>query len=245
VICNSAAAFGAEVDGRRLSFEELGIFNGVFVMRDHQTGTLWSHYTGEALDGRLEGKTLEWVQVRRTRFDRMLEEHPDATVPVKRAMQFRKVPPMSNRSHAMGEQLPPNFAETLPEGIDRLPRHTHGLGVSVGAERRFYALDTLADRPVVNDSVGDVPVVVLIQDGTEAAAAYTRCVAGSPLTFEAAEWRGRAALKDRESGTTWASTGEAVDGAMKGQRLTPVRSIVTDWYGWAAYFQSTTVFGLE
>jgi len=233
------------VDGRRLSFEELGIFNGVFVMQDHQTKSLWSHYTGEALDGRMEGKTLEWIQVGRTRFGRLLEEHPDATVPVKRAMQFRKAPPMANRSQAMGEQLPPNFAETLPKNIDKLPRHTHGLGVSVGSDRRFYALDRLADRPVINDDLGKVPVVVLIQDGTEAAAAYTRCVAGNPLTFEAAEWQGRAALRDRESGTTWSSTGEAVDGAMKGERLQSVRSIVTDWYGWAAYFENTTVYGVD
>jgi hypothetical protein len=233
------------VDGRRLSFEELGIFNGVFVMQDHQTKTLWSHYTGEAFDGRLEGRTLEWIQVRRSRYGRLIEQHPDATVPVKRAMQFRRTPPMSGRSQAMGEQLPPNFAETLPDGIDRLPRHAHGLGVAVGSERRFYVLEGLARQPVINDSIGEVPVVVLVQDGTEAAAAYARCVDGSPLSFEPAEWQGRAALLDRESGTTWSSTGEAVEGPNKGRRLQPVRSIVTDWYGWAAHFRNTTVYGLD
>jgi hypothetical protein len=158
-------------------------------------------------------------------------------------MLFRQVPPMSGRDRAMGEQLPPNFAGTLPEGIEQLPRHAHGLGVAVGSTRRFYPLDRLAGEPVVNDRIGDVPVVVLIQDGTEAAAAYARCVDGKALTFEPTDWQGRAALRDTETGTTWASNGEAVSGSMKGSNLQPVRSMVTDWYGWAAYFQNTTVYG--
>jgi hypothetical protein len=243
VICNSAAAFSARVDGRRLSFEEIGIFNGVFVMQDRQTGTYWSHYTGEALMGRLKGAVLEWVPVSRTRFGRLIEEHPGTTIPVRRALKFREIPPMSGRDRAMGERLPPNFAETLPDGIDRLPRHAHGLGVAVATERRFYPLDRLAGRPVINDRIGEVPVVVLIQDGTEAAAAYARCVDGRALTFEPAQWQGRAALRDRETGTTWISAGEAVDGPGTGSRLEPVRSMITDWYGWAAYFENTSVYG--
>jgi hypothetical protein len=245
VICNSAAAFSARVDGRRLSFEEIGIFNGVFVMQDRQTGTYWSHYTGEALEGKLEGKTLEWVQVGRTRFDRMLEEHPEATIAVKSAMQFREIPPMSGRARAMGEELPPNFAETLPEGVERLPRHTHGLGVAAGSERRFYALDGLADERVINDRLGEVATVVLLQDGSEAAAAYSRCVEGRELSFEPADWDGAAALRDRETGTTWLATGRAVDGPMKGSQLLALRSMVTDWYGWGAYFTNTTIYGSE
>lgn len=230
------------MDGRRLSFEEIGIFNGVFVMKDRETGTLWSHYTGEALEGPLTGTTLEWVQVGRSQFARMIEEYPEATIPKKRLMKFREIPPMSGRDQAMGERLPQNFAETMPNGIDQLPRHTHGLGVAVGTDRRFYPLDSLAALPVINDRLGEVPVVVLIQDGTEAAAAYSRCVGGKSLTFEGAHWAGLAALRDRETGTTWRSNGEAVEGPLEGQRLQPARSIVTDWYGWAAYFQNTTVY---
>jgi hypothetical protein len=245
VICNSAAAFSARVDGRRLSFEEIGIFNGVFVMQDLQTGSYWSHYTGEALDGKLKGKILEWIQVGRTRFDRLLQDYPEATIPVRRALKFREVPPMSGRDRAMGEFLPPNFAETMPKGVGRLPRHTHGLGVAVGSVRRFYPLDRLANERVVNDNLGEVPTVVLIQDGTEAAAAYARCADGRELSFVTADWKGAAALQDRETGSTWRSTGEAVAGPLKGSRLRPVRSMVTDWYGWEGYFQDTTVYGMN
>jgi len=233
------------VDGRRLSFEEIGIFNGVFVMKDRETGTFWSHYTGEALEGPQVGTRLEWVQVGRSQFGRMVQEHPQATMPAKKKMQFREIPPMSGRDEAMGDGMPDEFIPTLPKNIDQLPRHTHGLGVAVGSDRRFYALDTLAGEPVVNDQIGDVPVVVLVQDGTEAAAAYSRCIDGRELTFDKAEWQGLAALRDRETRTVWRSDGSAASGELEGRSLVSIRSIVTDWYGWAAYFQNTDIYRVD
>lgn len=85
--------------------------------------------------------------------------------------------------------------------------------------------------------------MVLVQDGAEAAAAYSRCVGGVLRTFGAATWEGRAALKDVETGSIWTAPGEAVPGPAKGARWEPVRSIVTDGYGWSAYFPQTTIRG--
>ncbi len=246
MICNSGSAFVARAGGRRLTFEEEGIYNGVFVMRDRETGTLWSHYTGEAFEGPLLGTTLDWVQTDRARFDRLKEQWPDATLPVRNAMRMRPTPPASDRARAMGPGLPPAFEPTMPESRDRRLRpHEHGLGVFAGGAHRFYPLDLLGSEAVVNDEVGGAPVVVLVQDGSEAAAAYSRCVGDELRTFEAAKWEGRAALRDVETKSIWTAQGEAVRGSSKGQRLTPVRALVTDWYGWWAYFPKTTVRGPE
>jgi hypothetical protein len=234
----------ARVDGRRLSFEEEGIWNGVFVMRDRETGTLWSHYTGEAFEGPLQGRRLEWIQTRRAQYGRLLNEHPDATIPERGALKFRSTPPPKSRRAAMGEALPPAFVPTIAKEDDRLGRHEHGLGVFVGGHQRFYKLDDLHSRGLVRDTIGDVDVVVLIQDGGEAAAAYSACFNGESLVFEPAGHEGRLALKDQR-GRTWLSTGEGVGKRAKGKRLTGVRSIVTDWYGWSAYFPKTTIYAAK
>ena len=52
------------MDGQPLDFEDAGMNNQNFVMRDVQTGTWWQHVTGEALVGPLKGRRLEmytWV----------------------------------------------------------------------------------------------------------------------------------------------------------------------------------------
>lgn len=232
------------MDGRRLSFEEQGIYNGVFVMRDRETGTLWSHYTGEAFDGPLKGTVLEWIQLERAERDRAVAEWPDATVPRRGLLRYRSIPPLSGRARTMGNQLPPNFADTMPAQDSELKRHVHGLGVALGRAHRFYPLDALAEAWVVNDVVDEVPVVVMLQDGPATAAAYSRCVAGQTLSFSSVEHGGDRALRDHE-GTVWTARGSAVAGPRKGEQLTPVRSIVTDWYGWGAYFPKTTVHGAK
>ncbi len=234
----------ARVDGRRLSFEEEGIWNGVFVMRDRETGTLWSHYTGEAFEGPLKGHTLRWIQTGRAQYHRLVKEHPDATIPERSALRFRSTPPAKGRSRAMGESLPPAFVPTIAKEDDRLGRHEHGLGVFVGGAHRFYKLDDLYGRGLVRDEVGEIGVVVLIQDGGEAAAAYSSCLDGEELIFEPAGHEGRLALKDQK-GRLWLSTGEGVSKKNQGKRLTVVRSLVTDWYGWSAYFPKTTIFGVK
>lgn len=243
MICNSGTAFAARVDGRRLSFEEEGIFNGVFVMRDRQTKTLWSHFTGEAFDGPLKGKQLEWIPLDRATYSRAVDTWPDATAPAKHTMRFRGAPTQTERSSRLGESLPGPFVPTLPKEVaSKLPRHTHGVGVAVGSSHRFFPLERLFGLEVANDEVGGTPVVVMLQDGSASAAVYGRCVDGRTLDFERAEHAGRAALRDTQTKTVWSATGEAVSGPLKGERLSPARAMITDWYGWGAYFPKSTVW---
>ena len=39
-------------------FENVGLYDGLFVMQDDETRTLWNHITGEALYGPHVGRTL-------------------------------------------------------------------------------------------------------------------------------------------------------------------------------------------
>jgi hypothetical protein len=239
VICNSGTAFSARVDGRRLSFEEVGIYNGVFVMQDHQTKTYWSHYTGEGIRGPLRNATLDWHQLHRLNWSTLRELHPEATVPVRSALKFKERPPVARRAETLGETLPKKFIPTLPTDLSRvLPRHEHGVGLAVGPERRFYPLERLYADTVLADQLGGVEVVVFVHDGSASAAAFSRCVEGRTLTFAS----DNGVIVDRETGTHWDETGRGANGPLAGKQLTHVRAIVTDWYGWASYFEDSTVY---
>ena len=53
------------------------------VMYDHQTRTLWNHFTGEDVQGPLAGLRLELVPVIHTEWSLWLELHQDTLVPDK------------------------------------------------------------------------------------------------------------------------------------------------------------------
>jgi len=56
--------------------------NGL-VMQDRETDTMWSHVTGEAILGDLEGLTLDILPAAHTTWSRWKQKHPETEVLVK------------------------------------------------------------------------------------------------------------------------------------------------------------------
>lgn len=210
-------------------------------MSDRETGSTWSHYTGEALDGPMKGRRLDFVRVERGTLAELSEGRTGVQT-VERTQLHWKKKPMVVGPRAQQGDLRQDFAKTLDGATPRsdLPPHTHGLGVLAGAEQRFYSLERLYTDGLVSDILGGVPVVVMIHDGSSTAAAYSRCVDGTTLGLASVEHDGETAMKDTE-GTVWNARGEAVAGPRKGAHLTSLRAMITDWYGWAAFHPKTTV----
>ena len=58
-LSESGAVFKRRLDGRTLNFESAQAREGVALMRDLETGSLWQVLTGQAIDGPLFGQRLE------------------------------------------------------------------------------------------------------------------------------------------------------------------------------------------
>ncbi|MEO8511669.1 MAG: DUF3179 domain-containing (seleno)protein [Chloroflexota bacterium] len=142
---------------------------------------------------------------------------------------------------------------TLIDG--RLNPKVRIVGVVIGDESVAYALPALAEVGVVNDTVGDEPVVVLWVPGTvsglgaatvaggeevgTAVVLSRRAADGSVLEFEPA---GNAGMRDIATGSTWSLNGEATDGPMAGERLEPVPNDQPFWFAWAIFRPDTAVW---
>ena len=68
------------VDGEVYRFAEHGLYNGLFLMRDEESGTYWDHLTGEAVYGPLVGTTLEVSNLMQTTVAQVLGREPRALV---------------------------------------------------------------------------------------------------------------------------------------------------------------------
>ena len=68
------------IDGTVHTFEEHGLYDGLFLMRDDETLTYWDHMTGEAVYGPLVGSTLPVENLRQTTVAQILREDPEALV---------------------------------------------------------------------------------------------------------------------------------------------------------------------
>ena len=110
----------------------------------------------------------------------------------------------------------------------RLPPMERVVSVSAGGVHRVYPFSVLAGTPVINDTVGGVPVVVLSRVGTlsvldqseikssrhiASANAFSRRLRGEILEFELRGQR----IFDRKTGSEWDLLGRAVAGTLEGR----------------------------
>ena len=70
-----------QIEGEALTLEVSGLlYDGALVMRDRETGSLWSQAIHTAIDGHFDGLVLDVVAAERVSWKRWMEEHPDSLV---------------------------------------------------------------------------------------------------------------------------------------------------------------------
>jgi len=237
VVCSSGVGFNPKVEDTLYTFDVAGLYNGLFVMSDRQTGSVWTHYDGSILIGPLanSGIRLEIQPIVHTTWAEWSKLHPDSVVLdwyPEFADQYRETSPGQGGLGRM-------FQETLLNADERLPQNEMVLGVNLGTEYRAYVL---ADFPpgwtVINDTISDFPVVVFIDSEADFGLAFLATVGDQELSFTA---DGQSILDHQ--GNSWNVSGRSISGPLEGTQLTFVTSFVSEWYGWAAYHPETTIYG--
>ena len=222
------------VNGQRLTFDLLGLYQDVFLMADRQTGSVWAHLDGYASQGPLAGEQLTFLPLPLMKFAKWLALYPDTLVlgpDTPYAWTYRPV--------KIGQ---PNPGEAL-YGDDRLPANTLVVGVEVDSEFVGFPIELVADAGgLVNADVAQQPVVVVYNPDSKTGIAYARMVAGRALTFEADHTSGEFLLRDTETGSRWRMDGAGVEGPLASTNLTFVPSFISEWYGWSGYHPDTGLY---
>ena len=224
------------MNGKTLTFGVSGkLIRNSLVMFDRQTGTLWSHLTGEGLVGPLAGQQLRQVLSEQTSWGRWRAEHP-------RTLMLEVDP-----SDVRFDPYQAYYGAPDPGVVgrkrtdDRLPVKEKVIGVRLGGEVKAYSFTALARDRVVNDSVGGVPLVVIFDGLSQSGAVYRRDPGGKLLTF--APGSVAFSMLDDESGSTWDGlSGKATSGPAMGTDLEQVPITYGFWFGWADFYPNTRVY---
>ena len=127
-------------------FRPYGLLNGLVILIDRETNSLWDHITGEAIDGPLKGYQLNIWPVQMTTVQAALNEYPEITISFSTNHSFYK---------RLAQLLYPKFIHAniyLPfffrwsmqsETDPRLPELTQGLGIILDGQAKYYPLSTI------------------------------------------------------------------------------------------------------
>jgi hypothetical protein len=228
--------YARDVNGRTLTFGVSGkLIRNSLVMFDRETDTLWSHLTGEAVQGKLVGQQLQQVLSEQTTWGRWRAEHPKTLMldvdPLEVWLDPYDSYYDSPNAGVVGRKLKD----------DRLPVKEKVIGVRLGGEVKAYSFKALARDRVVNDTVGGAPLVVVFDGPSQSGAVYRRDPGGKPLTF--APGPRALTMTDNETSSSWDGlSGKATAGPDAGMELEQVPITYSFWFGWVDFYPHTQVY---
>ncbi len=140
------------LDGKTLTFGHEGIlYRRSFLMYDKGTHSLWVHTTGQAVKGKLKGKSLPFVPCIVTTWGQWKMLHPRTTV-----LEGGRASPFM--------------------GTFRLKGKGAGYGLAIGQNKKtkLYPYAALTKQTIINDTFNKEPVAVYYDQKTRIAVAWKR-----------------------------------------------------------------------
>ena len=253
-LCNSTVAFSRRIAGRTLSFGTTGNLRGSdLVMYDRQTESWWQQIGGEAIVGQLTGTKLHVLPsqiLSFSRFERLYPRGRVLSIHTGYTRQYGQNPYVGYdqpQSPPFGLPTRPNPALPPKERVAALVTGKRSAVVYPFSRlEREAPIDDRIPRPAV---AGTWPIVVFFDpklvsplDGPEVslgrevgtAAVFDRRLGGRTLTFTRGPKPGT--FRDRGTGSTWAMSGAAIAGPLRGRRLRQVTSNDEFWFAAAAFY---------
>ena len=246
-LCNSALVFERPlVDGERLTFGTSGnLRNSDLVMYDRQTESWWQQFSGEAIVGDLTGTRLQFVPSAISSWADFKAAFPEGRV--------LSIDTGFDRNYGANPYVgydDVNASPFLYQGPvnDRLRPMERIVGISeLNGGARGYQLAELQEKGILQDTLGEVPLVIFWKEGTASAldardiaegrdigstGVYQRTLDGQVLTFTVTA---DGNFQDEQTGSIWDIFGRAVDGPLAGKSLKPIAHVDTFWFVWSVF----------
>ena len=221
-VCRTGRIYSLIVNGKQETFRLVGMdhFNAMF--EDATTKSWWRQSTGECIAGPLKGYKLKEFKSEQLILSAWARIHPNT--------QILQPDPLFKEEF---EQM-----DTYDKGISRgdlTKRDTTSwknkswvLGIQDGANAKTYDWNQLSKQRIIQDSLPNNPIVILLENDTASFHAYSRIVNNEILIFH----KKQDSIWDVNTGSKWNYEGVCVDGKLKGNMLKSVRCYQEFLHSW-------------
>lgn len=202
-------------------------------MQDRETGTLWSHVTGQALHGPLAGERLDIIASVQTSWREWVARHPDTRV-------LRKETPVRGSRDEAYARDPSRFGVFRgARAIRKLPGKSIMCGIARGREAVAVAGSALEGAAFLDVDVGGE--AILLARGRDGGVRAVVPRAGArELRFRREGPDGH--LRDEDTGSTWeAETGRCLEGPLAGSAIEEIPVRPAYWFAWVSFFPDSRV----
>lgn len=167
-VCRTGRVFEPVINGNYEQFRLVGMdhFNAMF--EDASTGSWWRQATGEAITGTLKGKVLPEMESKQMTVNKWFELYPHGKV-----MQADESFLMAYDSLARFEQGKSKGSLTRTDSLSWNDK-SWVVGVQLKNSTKVYDWNELKEEGIINDSIEQIPLVLVISSDGKSFAAFER-----------------------------------------------------------------------
>ena len=228
------------MEGETLTFGVSGkLWKNALVMYDRQTRSLWSHMTGECLDGHFKGKRLEMLSsIPIVKWKVWRTAHPNTKVLTIDGREDRRRDGYWDYHGSSRTGLFPTERKD-----SRLRNKDLVIGVSLEGQQKAYSIKKKLWKTkdkgtwrLIQDRIGDVPLLVYHDPDNFTSAVYHRVVDDLVIDFEGQEEGIWARDSDGNSWNLLTGNGPG------GKKLKPIPHLNVYWFAWADFYPRATLY---
>jgi hypothetical protein len=246
-LCYTGIVYARVINGQRFTFGGSGkLWATGLIMYDHETDSLWSHVAGQAIAGPMQGSLLQMIPAVHTNWNAWKQIYPKTLVLDPSRSPYRRDYNLDPYESYYSSQ--DTGVITTRYEDQRLNPKALVIGLRLDGVVKAYPFASLGREPVINDIVANLSVVVTFQERTVTGRVFNRRLRDRVLTFVSATSSAGEPLtmRDEQTGSLWSGlAGVALEGTLKGERLTPIPATYAFWFAWKDYYPEATVHGEE
>ena len=221
-VCRTGRIYSLMVNGKQESFRLVGMdhFNAMF--EDATTKSWWRQSTGECIAGPLKGYKLQEIESDQLILSSWARIHPNTKILQPDALFKEEFEDMDSYDKGISR------GDLTKRDTASWKNKSWILGIQDGANAKTYDWNQLTKQRIIQDSLPNNPIVILLESDTASFHAYNSVINNEILIFRIKQ----DSIWDVNTGSKWSYEGVCMDGKLKGKVLKSVRCYQEFLHSW-------------
>jgi hypothetical protein len=221
-VCRTGRIYSLMVNGKQETFRLVGMdhFNAMF--EDATTKSWWRQSTGECIAGPLKGYKLKEIESDQLILSSWARIHPNTKILQPDALFKEEFEEMDSYDKGISR------GNLTKRDTASWKNKSWILGIQDGANAKTYDWNQLAKQRIIQDSLPNNPIVILLESDTASFHAYSSVINNEILIFRIKQ----DSIWDVNTGSKWSYEGVCTDGKLKGKVLKSVRCYQEFLHSW-------------
>jgi Protein of unknown function (DUF3179) len=207
------------------------------MFEDASTGSWWQQATGAAIAGPLKTGQLNELPSAQLTLAEWLRLHPDSKILQPDTLYKKRYDDLADYDDG---KIKGGLEHR--DSLSWKPK-SWVVGVRSGGNTKAYDWDAMISHPIIEDTIGALPIVLVLASDTASFHVWSRQINGKTLSFQAATGELlNGNLTDLDTHSIWDQQGRCILGPLQGQQLQPVQAYQEFWHSWSHFHPATTVY---